>query len=74
MSLCLICGKNVRTDIETILVSGNNAAVVSFGKNYCFECAGKRIEELRKALRKGKNVLSLTLHLNRFEEMKVIEG
>ncbi len=73
MGPCVLCGVNEGREVESILINGNNAAVVRLGKNYCIECAGKRVEELRNLLKTRKNILSISVELKFFEELKIIE-
>ncbi len=73
MGRCVICGETITTRIETILVNGKRAAVVSFGNQYCPKCAAKRIEELRATLKMSKNVMAIAPQLRFSEEMKIID-
>lgn len=73
MGACVSCGAKQGMEIESIFANGKSAALINFGRNYCAECAGKRIEELRRILQKRKNILSLASELKLWEEMRIIE-
>ena len=72
MGSCVICGSKAM-NIESIFFQNGKAFLLILGKNYCCECAGKRVEELRKIIEKKKNMLLLINFLKRFEKLKEIE-
>ncbi len=71
---CQRCGVSVPVEVKSILVEKTCVAVVDLKKSYCVKCAGERLEELRKILKKTKNLLAVASYLKRNEEIKILEG